>query len=147
MNRNSDFHGRLRSAVAASRYANSQKDLAEALEMREASVSAWLRQKAPATPKAETIFRLADTLGVSRYWLLDGKGPMRPESDPVEIEAFREMAAIVDRVRATPPASGASSLAEAETTARAEEVAREARRLAESDGPQSEETDDGEQEA
>jgi len=62
-------------------------------------LSVW--ERGDKAPNADNIVRLGRALGVSLDWLLTGEGPMRADQPMEEAEAFREVAAIVDRVRAT----------------------------------------------
>lgn len=65
--------------------------------------TSWVCQKGPRAPSARYLVLLPEVLGVSGHWLLTGDGPMRPPNPNRETRAFREIAALVDRVREEVP--------------------------------------------
>lgn len=74
-----------------------QGEIAEAAGVDEGQLSRW---KGGATPKIDSVRKLVLELGISGHWLLTGEGDMLPKPLPAEVQGFRDMAAIVDRVRA-----------------------------------------------
>jgi phage repressor protein C with HTH and peptisase S24 domain len=69
----------------------------EAGVSRPGTGSAWLRD---AVPGGRALMRLPQILGVSGHWLLTGEGPMRPDNEDREAEAFRRIAQIVREAEA-----------------------------------------------
>ena len=66
-----------RLALALHHSGLTQQQLADALDIRAASVSAWMQTDGP-LPRGTQLVRMPELLGVSGHWLLTGQGPMRP---------------------------------------------------------------------
>ena len=70
-----------------------QSELARRLNVRQATISQWFNQEAPAQPKAEQLLRLPGVLEINGHWLLTGEGGMddRPTEAQVILEGIRRI--------------------------------------------------------
>ena len=60
-------------------------------------VTEWTKGKG--APSPEEYPRLASILGVNTDWLLGGPGPRHVAPIPAEVQGYRDMAAIVEKIR------------------------------------------------
>lgn len=74
VNSNQTFRNQLQKALDRSPFAT-QKALAQAMGVREATVSGWFNG---VWPSEESMRALVGALGVSAHWLVMDEGPMRP---------------------------------------------------------------------
>jgi len=84
----------------------SQKDLAERLGVRQATVSAWFQNTQ--LPGGLTMLRLPDTLGVDGHWLLTGEHRASAQSQPETLEVLLVRA--LELVREGPSTPGEQAL-------------------------------------
>lgn len=95
---------RLRTSTIAERLAialaidgRDQADIERLAGIAAGQLSRW---KGATKPDADSLGKVVRALGVSGHWLLTGEGEMRPTAPSEEVQGFRDMAAVVDRVRA-----------------------------------------------
>lgn len=90
MNRNQAFKDRLQLALDESRF-ETQKALADEMELREPTVSGWFNGAWPSEEKMRALVRVLD---VSGHWLVTGDGPMRrgDDSDVYRLQVIGEIA-------------------------------------------------------
>jgi transcriptional regulator with XRE-family HTH domain len=93
------FRDRLKRALATRGV--TQSELARRLDVRQATISQWFSQEAPAQPKAQQILRLPAVLEINGHWLLTGQGGLddRPTEAQVILEGIRR---ILDTPRKPP---------------------------------------------
>lgn len=103
--RQAGFVGRLQQAFEASRF-ETRKALANELGVRPATAGAWF---SGSWPREQQMADLVRALGVSGHWLVTGDGEMRPSDPDAERKAFRQIAKIVDGVRAAGEADAADA--------------------------------------
>jgi len=87
-----EFRRRLALAVEQSKLR--QREIAERLGVREATVSDWMTGRT--APNVDQLVRLPGILNVSGHWLLTGAGPMRPVEQHAAVEALVQIAQIVE---------------------------------------------------
>ncbi len=70
-----------------------QSELARRLNVRQATISQWFNQEAPAQPKTEQLLRLPRVLEINGHWLLTGEGGLddRPTEAQVILEGIRRI--------------------------------------------------------
>ena len=104
-----DLAARVRMALAAD--GRTQKEIADALGWDPSKLSRYGSRTDPMEPGAGAAAALVAELGVSGHWLLTGEGPMYPEQEDAQAEAFEAIAHIVQAVRgeyATPGVGGSA---------------------------------------
>lgn len=89
------FEGRLRRAIKTF---GKQNVFAEAMGVRAATVSNWVRGKS--APELDQLLRIIAILGIDAHWLLTGEGEMKPVQRSTAERAFEVIAAVVDEARA-----------------------------------------------
>lgn len=85
---------RRRLALAVEQSPLRQREIAERLGVREATVSDWMAGRT--APNLDQLLRLPVILDVSGHWLLTGAEPMRPVEQHAAVDALVEIARIVE---------------------------------------------------